>query len=76
MSGVYGRFPEEEKPMSTNRIAPDEEGAAAAAGSRRLRFPGVLQWEPWEFRLILWSVATGVVSLGALGWVVNIYLTP
>lgn len=33
-------------------------------------------WEPWETKLVLWSVGAGLALLAALGFFVNITILP
>ena len=31
-------------------------------------------WEPWETKLVLWSIGLAVIGLAVLGWLINSFL--
>lgn len=32
------------------------------------------EWEPWETRLVVWSLLTAVAALAMLAWMAELYL--
>ena len=31
-------------------------------------------WEPWETKLVVWSIGLAVAALVVLGWLINTYI--
>jgi hypothetical protein len=54
---------------------PDEKLGRAHASDEA--FTGAAEaWEPWETKLVLWSLALGVTGLVLLGWLVDHFILP
>lgn len=50
--------------VSTGGLSVDIEDTEAALGEAE-------PWEPWETKLVVWSLAIGLVSLAVLGVIIN-----
>jgi hypothetical protein len=51
----------------------DIDDDAAASGSEALAGEPET-WEPWETRLVVWSIAVGAAGLVVLGWLVDRFI--
>jgi len=33
-------------------------------------------WEPWETKLVVWSIGLAIVGVVVLGWLIDTYILP